>query len=94
VISTIATRAETQAVWDESIPERLSQAVDAYSLPDHPEWAELEELSSGTLFEGIDVFGDDSVYENGLFIAPANVYVKLWIRDNRRISRARHLSNR
>jgi hypothetical protein len=77
VANIVAKRAEMQPLWDDSVPERLSAAVDAYSLPDKPEWSDLDELSSGTIFEGIDVFGDDSMFEGGEYFAPANVYVKL-----------------
>lgn len=64
-------------VWFDALPEKLSEAAAAYSLPDTPDWSPLAELSSQTLFEGIEVHGEAAVFDEGKFIAPATVYVTL-----------------
>jgi hypothetical protein len=72
-----ATIANIHKDWFDDLPERLSEAVDEYNLPETDDWSALAELSSQTLFEGIEVYGGDAVFEKSRFVAPATVYVKL-----------------
>lgn len=77
VRNTIALPAKSNKDWNERLPELLEEAVEQYSLTDRPEWSELDVLSSRTQFDGMKVFSEHSVVENGRFFAPANVYVRL-----------------
>src|SRR5690242_8460036 len=63
--------------WFEDLPERLSEAVDAYNLPNTDDWAPLAELSGATQFEGIDAYGDLTVAEGKHLVAPGSVQVRL-----------------
>ena len=72
-----ATIANVHRDWFDDLPERLSDAADKYNLPETDDWNVLAELSSQTIFEGMEVYGDDAVFENNEFVAPATVYVKL-----------------
>lgn len=75
--TTVPVRASTQNVWTPDAKRELIEAVEHYDLPSKSEWGTLEELSSHTEFEGIQVFADDAIYDGEVFIAPATVYVKL-----------------
>ena len=69
--------ARSNPEWFENLPDKLTTAVKDYNLPNTGDWSVLDELSSATQFEDIEVYGDDAVFEDGNFIAPATVYVQL-----------------
>lgn len=73
----VAKVATSNPLWKPEIVERLQKAALEYDLPETRDWAPLEALSAGTLFEGIEVHGDDTIVENGQFVAAADVYVRL-----------------
>lgn len=75
--SAVPMRASTQGIWSGDVKSVLIEAVEQYDLPSKSEWKVLDELSSHTEFEGIQVFPDDAIFDAGVFIAPATVYVKL-----------------
>ncbi|TIO79340.1 MAG: hypothetical protein E5X74_10080 [Mesorhizobium sp.] len=66
-----------RGIWFEDLPEKLSKAAEAYDLPETGDWAPLDELSGGTLFEGIEVYGDSAVIDGKDLVAPGTVYVEL-----------------
>jgi hypothetical protein len=63
--------------WFRGLPQKLSEAAKEYKLPETPDWQPLDELSSQTVFDGIEVYGDSTVIEDGQLVAPATVYVHL-----------------
>jgi hypothetical protein len=75
--SAVPVRASTQDIWSGDVKSGLIDAVEHYDLPSKSEWRTLDELSSRTEFEGIQVFPDDAIFDAGIFVAPATVYVKL-----------------
>lgn len=64
-------------VWFDELPERLAQAAREYPLAETPDWIPLDELSSGTRFEGMEAYGDSAVIEDGENIAPGRVHAEL-----------------
>lgn len=70
-------RAATQGSWTTETKLRLVKGVEDYKLPSKPEWSGLDELSSRTEFEGLQVFAEDAIFDGKEFLAPATVYVKL-----------------
>ena len=70
-------QSRTRGVWFDKLPEQLSSAAEAYDLPSTPDWSPLDELSSHTLFEGIEVYGDSAVIDGEQLVAPGTVYVEL-----------------
>lgn len=77
-MSSSAKLARNHPLWFDELPEVLSQAVEDYHLADTSDWEPMDELSSQTLFEGIEVYGDAAIVEkNSEFVAPGTVYVKL-----------------
>ncbi|MBZ9711163.1 hypothetical protein LB543_31185 [Mesorhizobium sp. ESP7-2] len=66
-----------RGIWFDDLPEKLSKAADNYSLPETTDWSPLEELSGGTIFEGIEVYGDSAVIDGKKLVAPGTVYVEL-----------------
>lgn len=77
MIAPVRIQSREKGIWFDDLPERLSDAADAYHLPETMDWGPLEEISAGTLFEGIEVYGDSAVIDGDELIAPATVYVKL-----------------
>lgn len=74
---TVPVRASTQDLWTSSARQKLVEAVEQYDLASKPEWSVLDELSSATEFEGLQVFAEDAIFYGSGFVAPATVYVKL-----------------
>lgn len=68
--------------WHPSVPEKLSDLISTYDLRSTPEWQPMDEISSATEFEGIDVSPEDSVVEGNNFVAPGTVYVRLVYEPN------------
>ncbi len=70
--------ANSREEWSANLLEVLRDAGKKYRLQENAkDWSKLAELSDHTVFKGIDIFGANSVYDAGEFIAPANVYVTL-----------------
>lgn len=70
--------ANSREEWYANLPAALREAGKRYRLQDKAQdWSKLAELSDHTVFRGIDIFGANSVYDAGAFVAPANVYVTL-----------------
>jgi Predicted pPIWI-associating nuclease len=70
-------RASTQDIWTGAAKQNLIEAVENYDLSSKTEWSALDELSSATEFEGMQVFAEDAIFKGSDFVAPATVYVKL-----------------
>ncbi|MCJ8508924.1 hypothetical protein MUU53_13490 [Rhizobium lemnae] len=73
----ISIQSAEQDVWFEELPEKLAQAARDYPLAETTDWAPLDELSSGTRFEGMEAYGDSAVVEDGENIAPGRVHAEL-----------------
>jgi hypothetical protein len=73
----IAVAAATHPAWFEGVPDVLSEAVDTYGLADTSDWEPMAEISRQTIFDGIEVFGDEAIFNGDVFAAPATVYVTL-----------------
>ncbi len=71
-----------RGIWFDELPEKLSKAADNYNLPETGDWGPLEELSGGTIFEGMEVYGDSAVIDGKKLVAPGTVYVELQYAPN------------
>ena len=69
--------ASSRPEWDPNLPAALRDAVNNYPLVETPDWEKLAELSDQTVLKGIEVFAAHSVYDDGGFVAPANIDVVL-----------------
>jgi hypothetical protein len=69
--------ASAQAAWGKDVPNKLIDAAAKYDFPSTPEWSDLDQLSSNTQFEGLSVSPEGAVFDNGTFIAPGTVHVRL-----------------
>lgn len=76
-MSTSSRLSAHKEIWFPNLPNLLDKAVEDYDLPNTGDWAPLDELSSATVFEGIDVYGDSAIMEGEKLVAPGNVYVEL-----------------
>ncbi|HEY8572745.1 hypothetical protein [Phenylobacterium sp.] len=77
MVMTVPTIARTDRRWFRDLPDRLQEAVEAYDYQSKPEWSDLADLSEVTELQSIVTHGQSAVIEDGHWIAPATVYVRL-----------------
>ncbi len=83
----LAGRASIRPEWTPAAVHELEQAVEDFDIATSAAWPSLDELSNSTIVDGIFLFPESTMFQNGHFIVPATVGVTLNYGGNSELDR-------